>query len=102
MGSENGLDVFDAIDKAWASLDLETVKSYISEDAVMKFADGKVAVGGDEFVEMIQQEVEQWGETVRGQQTSHQGSQGCRQVDESDDRFIVRYMECSQARAATH
>ena len=55
MGSENGLDVFDAIDKAWASLDLETVKSYISEDAVMKFADGKVAVGGDEFVEMIQQ-----------------------------------------------
>ena len=53
---------FDAIDKAWASLDLETVKSYISEDAVMKFADGKVAVGGDEFVEMIQQEVEQWGE----------------------------------------
>ena len=62
MGSENGLDVFDAIDKAWASLDLETVKSYISDDAVMKFADGKVAVGGDEFVEMIQQEVEQWGE----------------------------------------
>jgi hypothetical protein len=30
MGSEDGLDVFDAIDKAWASLDLETVKSYIS------------------------------------------------------------------------
>ena len=53
---------FDAIDKAWASLDLETVKSYISDDAVMKFADGKVAIGGDEFVEMIQQEVEQWGE----------------------------------------
>ena len=28
----------------------------------MKFADGKVAVGGDEFVSMIQKEVEEWGE----------------------------------------
>jgi ketosteroid isomerase-like protein len=72
MGSENGLDVFDAIDKAWASLDLETVKSYISEDAVMKFADGKVAVGGDQFVEMIQQEVEQWGKlNMFGQQITN-------------------------------
>ena len=26
MGSQNGLDVFDAIDKAWAALDYETDK----------------------------------------------------------------------------
>ena len=62
MGSQNGLDVFDAIDKAWAALDYETVKSYIADDAEMRFADGKFAVGGEEFVSMIQQEVEEWGE----------------------------------------
>ena len=62
MGSNDGLEVFDAIDKAWGALDYEALKSYVSEDAVMKFADGKVAVGGDEFVSMIQKEVEEWGE----------------------------------------
>lgn len=62
MGSQNGLVIFDAIDKAWAALDYEAVKSYIADDAEMRFADGKFAVGGEEFVSMIQQEVEEWGE----------------------------------------
>ena len=62
MGQQNGVDIFKEIDAAWAEFDFEKVKNYVHDDALMKFADGKVAVGGDEFVEMIQQEVEQWGE----------------------------------------
>ena len=48
MGSQNAVDIFNEIDKAWADLDYETLKSYVAEDAEMRFHDGRVAVGPEE------------------------------------------------------
>ena len=53
MGSQTAVDIFNEIDKAWADLDYEALKSYVAEDAEMRFYDGRVAVGPEEFVEMI-------------------------------------------------
>lgn len=53
MGSQNAVDIFNEIDKAWADLDYETLKSYVAEDAEMRFHDGRVAVGPEEFIELI-------------------------------------------------
>ncbi len=53
MGSQNAVDIFNKIDKAWADLDYETLKSYVAEDAEMRFHDGRVAVGPEEFIELI-------------------------------------------------
>ena len=76
------IQVFDAIDKAWAALDYETVKSYIADDAEMRFADGKFAVGGEEFVSMIQQEVEEWGEAEYVWTTDYKFSLATNKQDE--------------------
>jgi len=53
MGSQTAVDIFNEIDKAWADLDYETLKSYVAEDAEMRFHDGRVAVGPEEFIELI-------------------------------------------------
>ena len=53
MGSQTAVDIFNEIDKAWADLDYEALKSYVAEDAEMRFYDGRVADGPEEFVEMI-------------------------------------------------
>ena len=53
MGQQNGVDIFKEIDAAWAEFDFEKVKNYVHDDALMKFADGRVATGGEEFVQSI-------------------------------------------------
>ena len=53
MGSTSALDVFNAMDKAWAELDYEKIKTFVADDAVMNFADGGQVTGPDEFVEYI-------------------------------------------------
>jgi len=53
MGSASALDVFNEMDKAWAELDYDKIKTYVAEDAVMNFADGGKVTGPDEFVEYI-------------------------------------------------
>ena len=53
MGSASALDVFNAMDKAWAELDYEKIKTFVADDAVMNFADGGQVTGPDEFVEYI-------------------------------------------------
>ena len=53
MGSASALDVFNAMDKAWADLDYEKIKTFVADDAVMNFADGGQVTGPDEFVEYI-------------------------------------------------
>ena len=40
MGSESAVETFNKIDKAWADLDYDVLKTFIAEDAEMKFADG--------------------------------------------------------------
>ena len=57
MGSQSAVEVFKEMDKAWAALDYDKLKSFVADGAVMKFADGEVANGPDEFVEQIKREV---------------------------------------------
>ena len=57
MGSQSAVEVFKDMDKAWAALDYDKLKTLVADGAVMKFADGEVANGPDEFVEQIKREV---------------------------------------------
>tara|TARA_B100001057_G_scaffold248965_2_gene249210 strand:+ start:42783 stop:43295 length:513 start_codon:yes stop_codon:yes gene_type:complete len=53
MGEQSSVEVFNQIDKAWAELDYETLKTFVAEGAEMRFSDGRSAVGPDEFIEII-------------------------------------------------
>ena len=53
MGEQSSVEVFNQIDKAWAELDYETLKTFVAEGAEMRFEDGRVGVGPDEFIEII-------------------------------------------------
>ena len=53
MGNVSAIEVFNEMDKAWAELDYEKIKTFVEEDAVMSFADGGKVTGPDEFVEYI-------------------------------------------------
>ena len=53
MGSQSSVEIFNQIDKAWAELDYDKLKTFVAEGAEMKFADGGLAVGPDAFIEYI-------------------------------------------------
>ena len=53
MGEDSSVEVFKQIDKAWAEFDYEALKTFVAEGAEMRFADGRVGVGPDEFIEII-------------------------------------------------
>ena len=53
MGEQSSVEVFKQIDKAWAEFDYEALKTFVAEGAEMRFADGRVGVGPDEFIEII-------------------------------------------------
>ena len=57
MGSESAIKVFKEMDKAWAARDYNLLKTFVAENATMKFADGEVTTGPDQFVEQIKNEV---------------------------------------------
>ena len=59
MGSESAVETFNKIDKAWADLDYDVLKTFIAEDAEMKFADGNFAKGPDQFIERIKEWVKE-------------------------------------------
>ena len=53
IGQQSAVEIFNQIDKAWAELDYETIKTFVADEAEMKFADGRVASGPQEFVDLI-------------------------------------------------
>jgi len=59
MGSESAVETFNKIDKAWADLDYDLLKTFIADDAEMKFADGNFAKGPDQFIERIKEWVKE-------------------------------------------
>lgn len=59
IGSQETVDVFNAIDSAWAARDYETLKSYIVDGGNFSFADGTVVTNGDDFVAYIDAEYQQ-------------------------------------------
>ena len=71
LGSQETVDVFTAIDAAWAARDYETLKSFIVDGGNFSFADGTVVTTGDDFVAYIDAEYqdaiennEDWGWTI--------------------------------------
>jgi len=57
MGTESAVEVFKEMDKAWATRDYDLLKTFVADDAIMKFADGEVATGPDQFIDQIKNEV---------------------------------------------
>ena len=55
MGEDSSVEVFKQIDKAWAEFDYEALKTFVAVGAEMRFADGRVGVGPDEFIEIIKE-----------------------------------------------
>jgi hypothetical protein len=51
LGSQVTVDIFNRVDKAWAERDYETIKSYVAEDASMRFDDGNTSCGTQGFCE---------------------------------------------------
>ena len=59
LGSQETVDVFTAIDAAWAARDYETLKSFIVDGGNFSFADGTVVSTGDDFVAHIDAEYQE-------------------------------------------
>ena len=59
IGSESAVEIFNKIDKAWANFDYDLLKTFIADDAEMRFADGNMAIGPDQFIERIKEWVKE-------------------------------------------
>ena len=59
MGSESAVEIFNKIDKAWADFDYDLLKTFIADDAEMRFADGNIAIGPEQFIERIKEWVKE-------------------------------------------
>ena len=54
LGSEATLDVFKAIDKAWAERDYESLKTLISDEGNYTHDDNSVSTNAEEFIAHIE------------------------------------------------
>ena len=68
LGSEATVDVFKAIDKAWAERDYESLKTLISNEGNYTHDDNSVSTNGEEFIAHIEagyqdslEKDEEWG-----------------------------------------
>ena len=68
LGSEESIDVFKAIDKAWTERDYETLKTLISNDGNFTHDDNTVSTNAEEFIAHIEagyqtslESGEEWG-----------------------------------------
>ena len=71
MGSEVTVGIFKRIDQAWAERDYETLKTYIADEAFLRFDDGTQVTGPKAFVKKIEKQYKEiqktygWGwETI--------------------------------------
>ena len=60
FGFKVTVDIFKSIDKAWAERDYETLKSYIAEDAYMRFDDGTQVKGPKGFIKKIKKQYKEF------------------------------------------
>ena len=56
LGDQSSVEVFKALDKAWASRDYSTMKSMIEDGGMFIFEDGYTVSTGQEFVDKIESE----------------------------------------------
>ena len=72
MGSQESVDIFLKIDKAWMERDYDAIKSLVSEDAQFVNADGESFIGGQAFADYIEKDYQEtvvqngqdWGWTI--------------------------------------
>ena len=56
LGSQVTVDIFNRFDKAWSERDYETIKSYVAEEALMRFNNGTIVEGPKAFVKEIEKQ----------------------------------------------
>ena len=56
LGSKVTVDIFNRFDKAWSERDYETIKSYVAEEALMRFNNGTIVEGPKAFVKEIEKQ----------------------------------------------
>ena len=59
LGSQETVDVFNAIDAAWAARDYEAMKSLINDGGNFTFENGTVVTTAQEFVDFVEQDYQQ-------------------------------------------
>ena len=71
LASNNAVDIFKEIDKAWFERDYEKIKSLVAEEATLRFANGDKGVGPKDLINLIKKEYEEntnngikWGWTT--------------------------------------
>jgi|TARA_B110000459_G_C16330755_1_gene367821 hypothetical protein len=56
MGSQETVEIFMKIDEACTNRDFKTLKSFVADDAKMRFDDGTKVVGPVDFIEKIKKD----------------------------------------------
>ena len=72
MGSQETVDIFLKIDKAWNDRDYDAIRSLVSEDAQLMNEKGEILVGAQAFADYIEKDYQEtvvqngqeWGRTI--------------------------------------
>ena len=59
IGSDETIEVFKQIDKAWLERDYDALRSLVAEDARLIFANGDVGQGPEDLISLIESEYQQ-------------------------------------------
>ena len=71
LASDNVINIFKAIDKAWFDRDYDKIKTLVAKDATLRFANGDKGEGPDDLINLIEKEYQEnlengveWGWTT--------------------------------------
>ena len=59
IGSDETVEVFKQIDKAWLERDYDAIRSLVAEDARLVFASGDIGEGPEDLIKLIESEYQQ-------------------------------------------
>ena len=59
IGSDETVEIFKKIDKAWLERDYESIKVLVADDARLIFANGDIGEGPEDLIELIENEYQQ-------------------------------------------
>jgi len=59
LASDKAIDLFKQIDKAWFERDYEKIKTIVSKDATLRFANGDKGVGPQALIDLIEKEYQE-------------------------------------------
>ena len=71
LASDNAVDLFKSLDKAWFDRDYEKIKTLVAENATLRFASGEKGEGPEDLINLIEKEYQEninngaeWGWTT--------------------------------------